>query len=163
MISLCVAMPCGMWDLSSQTRDETHIPTVKAWYLNHWATREVPTGCISGQLREGCKLYTHTYSKKIACLLFVWPHIILENALETPQILQCTFWQQQKIKPSFTSEPSMGSLDHGMSSLLLQASRSWPHLSNADSSFLFQPRHILARDLLCAKLPISENTCPAWN
>ena len=34
----------GMWDPSSLSRDRTHTPTLEAWSLNHWTTREVPTG-----------------------------------------------------------------------------------------------------------------------
>ena len=32
----------GMWDLSSPTRDRTHVPCFGRWILNHWTTREVP-------------------------------------------------------------------------------------------------------------------------
>ena len=32
----------GMWDLSSPTRDQTCIPCIARWILNHWTTREVP-------------------------------------------------------------------------------------------------------------------------
>ena len=32
----------AMWDLSSLTRDWTHIPCITRWILYHWATREVP-------------------------------------------------------------------------------------------------------------------------
>ena len=31
-----------MWDLSSLTRDWTHVPCIGRWILNHWTTREVP-------------------------------------------------------------------------------------------------------------------------
>ena len=31
-----------MWDLSFQTRDQTHAPAMEALSLNHWATRELP-------------------------------------------------------------------------------------------------------------------------
>jgi len=34
-------LPCGMWELSSPTRDWTHIPCIARQILNHWATREV--------------------------------------------------------------------------------------------------------------------------
>ena len=30
------------WDLSFPTRDETPIPCIARWILNHWTTREVP-------------------------------------------------------------------------------------------------------------------------
>ena len=32
----------GMWDLSSPTRDQTPVPCIAGWILNHWTTREVP-------------------------------------------------------------------------------------------------------------------------
>ena len=31
-----------MWDLSFQARDQTCIPCVGKWILNHWTTRKVP-------------------------------------------------------------------------------------------------------------------------
>ena len=31
-----------MWDLRSQTRDQSYTPCVGGWILNHWSTREVP-------------------------------------------------------------------------------------------------------------------------
>ena len=35
-------LPCSMWNLSSLTRDRSHIPCIGRWILNHWITREVP-------------------------------------------------------------------------------------------------------------------------
>ena len=32
----------SMWDLSSPTMDQTHVPCIARWILNHWAIREVP-------------------------------------------------------------------------------------------------------------------------
>ena len=44
-----VAVACGlscfarsMWDLSSQSRDQTHVPCTGRRILNHWTTKEVP-------------------------------------------------------------------------------------------------------------------------
>ena len=34
-----------VWDLSSPTRIKPVPPTVEAWSLNHWTTREVPPSC----------------------------------------------------------------------------------------------------------------------
>ena len=34
-------LPHCMWDLSSLTRDRTHIPYSGRWILNHWTTREI--------------------------------------------------------------------------------------------------------------------------
>ena len=31
---------CSMWDLSSLTGDQTHIPCIARWILNHWTTRK---------------------------------------------------------------------------------------------------------------------------
>ena len=31
-----------MWDLSSPTRDWTHVPCIARWILYHWTNREVP-------------------------------------------------------------------------------------------------------------------------
>ena len=38
---------CGMWDLSSLTRDQTHIPCIARQLLNDWTTREVPAMACS--------------------------------------------------------------------------------------------------------------------
>ena len=35
-------LPCGMWDLSSSTRDWTCVPCIARQILNHWTPREVP-------------------------------------------------------------------------------------------------------------------------
>ena len=32
----------GMWDPSSRTRDQTHVPCIGRWIPNHWIPREVP-------------------------------------------------------------------------------------------------------------------------
>ena len=36
-----VAVECGMWNLSSLTRDRICIPCIARQILNHWNTREV--------------------------------------------------------------------------------------------------------------------------
>ena len=38
--------PWGMWDLSSQTRDQTHTPCIGRRSLNHWTARKVPKSGI---------------------------------------------------------------------------------------------------------------------
>ena len=35
-----------MWDLSSLTRDQTHILCIASWILNHWTTRGVPLSVL---------------------------------------------------------------------------------------------------------------------
>ena len=37
----------GMWDLSSEIRDHTHIPCIERWILNHWIFREAPNLAFS--------------------------------------------------------------------------------------------------------------------
>ena len=33
---------CGMWDLSSLTRDQTCVPCIGGLIVNHWTTRVAP-------------------------------------------------------------------------------------------------------------------------
>ena len=49
---LCCVMwkSCGMWGLSSPTRDQTHIPCISSQILNHWTTRQVPPLFSCGRL-----------------------------------------------------------------------------------------------------------------
>ena len=35
-------LPQGMWDLSSPTKDRTHVPSIEGQILNRWIAREVP-------------------------------------------------------------------------------------------------------------------------
>ena len=37
-----LAIVSSMWDLCSLTRDQTCVPALEVWSLNHWITREVP-------------------------------------------------------------------------------------------------------------------------
>ena len=41
---------CGMWDLSSLTRDRTHVLCIARQILNHWTDREVPESLLENQL-----------------------------------------------------------------------------------------------------------------
>ena len=36
-----------MWDLSSLTRDQTHVLYIGRQILNHWTTREVPSSSFN--------------------------------------------------------------------------------------------------------------------
>ena len=40
VVVVVVVVPHGMWDLSFQTRNGTHAPTLKTWNHNHWIARE---------------------------------------------------------------------------------------------------------------------------
>ena len=42
-----LAVPHGMWDLSSPTRAETCAPAMEVQNLNHWTTREVPAPIVN--------------------------------------------------------------------------------------------------------------------
>ena len=49
---LCIMPPCGMWDPSSLTRDQTNILCIARWILNHWTTRAVPIFYSLGHKEE---------------------------------------------------------------------------------------------------------------
>ena len=59
-------MPCGMWDLSSLTReDRPLLPVVEVQILNHWATRKV-LGFLNDILHKNAELYEEqSFSVKI--------------------------------------------------------------------------------------------------
>ena len=40
VVVVVVVVPHGVWDLSFQTRNGTHAPTLKTWNHNHWIARE---------------------------------------------------------------------------------------------------------------------------
>ena len=48
---------CSMWDLNSPTRDQTRVPCIARWILNHWTTREVPGYILMLILISVPKLY----------------------------------------------------------------------------------------------------------
>ena len=45
-----------MWDLSYQIRDQTLVPCIARWILNHWATKEVPVNISLYFLAEYLRL-----------------------------------------------------------------------------------------------------------
>ena len=49
VVATRASFPCGMWDLSSPTRDGTRVPCIGRRSLNHWATREVLRKCVRQQ------------------------------------------------------------------------------------------------------------------
>ena len=53
-------LPSGVWDLSSQIRDQACIPCIGGQILSHWTTREVPQG-----------IYHNNMSEEFYCLLSV--------------------------------------------------------------------------------------------
>ena len=49
-------MPCGMWDLSSLTReDKPMLPAVEVQILKHWTTRKAP-GLLNDILHKNAEL-----------------------------------------------------------------------------------------------------------
>ena len=54
-----LAMPCGMWDLSSPTREPTSPPALEMQRLNHWTAGKVPAFVvligITEAVHKGCK------------------------------------------------------------------------------------------------------------
>ena len=52
-----------MWDLSSLTRDKTHIPCIGRRILNHWTTREIPVYLVF-------KETARPFSREAVCVTF---------------------------------------------------------------------------------------------
>ena len=50
VVVLAVLGFCGMWDLSTMTRDRTLVPCIGGRILNHWTTREVPCSVLISTL-----------------------------------------------------------------------------------------------------------------
>ena len=48
-----LSCPRGTWDLTSLTRDQTGVPCIGRQSLNHWTSREVPTGDFLTTGRDG--------------------------------------------------------------------------------------------------------------
>ena len=56
LVVACRLSSCGLWGLSSPTRDGTHAPCIRSPSLNHWIIREVPAYGIlfeQPELRQG--------------------------------------------------------------------------------------------------------------
>ena len=80
-----------MWDLSSQARDQTHVPCIGRWILNHWPTREVPWQLIFIKILCACMLSQ--------IWLFVTPHSIAHQAPLTVGFSQCGYWSGLPFPP----------------------------------------------------------------
>ena len=55
---------CGMWDLSSLMRDQTHTPCIGRGSLNHWTAREMPRVTNPQTSKDACC--------DLACLSIQW-------------------------------------------------------------------------------------------
>ena len=56
-------LPCNMWDLSSPTRDRTHIPCVGRRTPNHWTTKEVLGWAVLNTARYALGLFSWPVSR----------------------------------------------------------------------------------------------------
>ena len=88
-----------MWDLSSQTRDQTYFSCTGRQILKHWTTREVPRYFLLREWRE-CFLWhlkfksLHWINPSLATLLFgcsvgsnsLWPHGLRQDRLPCPSL-----------------------------------------------------------------------------
>ena len=63
----------GMWDLSSPTRDQTHVPCIGMGILNHWTTRVVHLFCRVVTLF--CIFYIGNESVRLSIFSFVYQSI----------------------------------------------------------------------------------------
>ena len=92
------AMPCGLWDLSSPTRDWTWAPAVKAWSPNHWTARDYLSGIfmsfhkvehlfiyLSHFYFPFCEisviLFIHFFLQRLKKFFFNWRIIALQNCV----------------------------------------------------------------------------------
>ena len=65
-----LAMPHGLWDLSSPTRDRTRAPSSEAPSPNHWTAREIPDFYLkSGLTVQGRKHAPHHEEPKPLCVV----------------------------------------------------------------------------------------------
>ena len=87
----------GMWDLSSLTSDQTHIPCTGRWILNHWTTGEVPF----------CQLSVKVYLLAWVSLVFQ----ILSLPGQTPRRASHLCPLQDSRAP--TVEPMVEGMDQG--------------------------------------------------
>ena len=72
-----------MWDLNSPTRDQTRVPCIARWVLNHWTIREVP----------GSSLLTKSFPMVQSWLgrLLSWTHSLWSH-LEKLTMLLSNHW-----------------------------------------------------------------------
>ena len=82
-LSFFLATPCGMWNLSSPTRDGTCVPCNGRRVLNHWTTREVSACLIlilsifNDLLLQKSKYIAWDWKKKYEHLTVMegWPYV----------------------------------------------------------------------------------------
>ena len=95
-----LAVPRGMWDLSSPTRDWTCTPSRAEWTLNQWTAREVPHSTPWW----GC---TEHVSKPIE----PWPWNCAFNCQRLPSQLKKMETQSQNLEPQWLQWDSSGKWD----------------------------------------------------
>ena len=64
-------LPSAMWDLSSLTGAQTHVPCILRWILHHQTTREVPKMFFSSAYGN---LYYHQHCRSVPMALHTHQH-----------------------------------------------------------------------------------------
>ena len=98
---------CGMWGLSSPTRDRTPVSCTGRWILNHWTTRDA----LDPVYRWGkvCPVNGGTWScLNLKPLLFPWPPDSEQAPSKCSQALDggllSITWMRIELPPSWFSE-----------------------------------------------------------
>ena len=80
-----------MWAPSSLTRDQTHIPRIARWILNHWTTREVPPFTFSIKVFNTVEMSHYNF-------VFFFKNLTLWQ-ITSPHTITCLgnilFWQNR--------------------------------------------------------------------
>ena len=85
---LILWLPHGVWNLSSQTRDRTRVPSIGMWVLNHWTTREVLNSVFNFKILT---FYGHRKTVKKKKNLFQ-PLKAFKSILSLPAIQKQVGW-----------------------------------------------------------------------
>ena len=80
-----LAVQCGIWDLSSPTRGQTHIPCIGRQILNHWTTREVPP------------MVLFLMAKKLRMFPLRWGAKLRKPDIACANIWRPTNWEKQRL------------------------------------------------------------------
>ena len=101
-------LPCGMWDLSFLTRDQTHVFCIAKQVLNHWITRKFLSKFNSLKLNKTMVPQSHQrqFSVLNSCVWLV--AIMLESADKGPFQCQSKFQLTMLLTPHGLSTQLQG-------------------------------------------------------
>ena len=98
------ALSHGMQDLSSPTRNCTHTPTLEAWSLNYWTTKEVP-GFFSLPAPDSISLFPFPLSLPLTLTLCLVVPLSLTFSLPWEYLVTCVQVTSRNIHCTWVSPP----------------------------------------------------------